>query len=341
LLEVTTVADNEAVLHEDGYPLRVLDLEADTDYTVRGRTFRTLARPAGELLATFATVNDVHFGEVECGVLEGLGALSGPILRSGEGEAPYPEMMNRAAIEEIARIEPAVVVAKGDLTCDGLPEEFDSFDSHYASAFGDRLVVVRGNHDAHRGLDTASGDHVRDIEGARLIVLDTVIPGRATGTLSVDQLAWLDEAAANADRPVLVFGHHHIWPPTSARRDPDYFGLDPDASDALIDVVARRRSILGYFAGHTHRNRVRRFASATGDVPFVEVACVKDFPGSWAEYRVYEGGVMQVHRRISSADALSWSERCRVLYSGATGFDYVSYALGTLPDRCFAIGLRG
>src|SRR5690349_2051433 len=156
LLEVTTVADNEAVLHEDGYPLRVLDLEADTDYTVRGRTFRTLARPAGELLATFATVNDVHFGEVECGVLEGLGALSGPILRSGEGEAPYPEMMNRAAIEEIARIEPAVVVAKGDLTCDGLPEEFDSFDSHYASAFGDRLVVVRGNHDAHRGLDTAS-----------------------------------------------------------------------------------------------------------------------------------------------------------------------------------------
>ena len=51
MLEVTTVADNEAVLHEDGYPLRVLDLEADTDYTVRGRTFRTLARPAGELLA--------------------------------------------------------------------------------------------------------------------------------------------------------------------------------------------------------------------------------------------------------------------------------------------------
>ena len=47
----------------------------------------------------------------------------------------------------------------------------------------------------------------------------------------------------------------------------------------------------------------------TGDVPFVEVACVKDYPGSWAEYRVFEGGVLQVHRRLSSPAALAWSER--------------------------------
>src|SRR2546425_805645 len=29
----------------------------------------TLAQPAGRLLATLATVNDVHFGETECGIL--------------------------------------------------------------------------------------------------------------------------------------------------------------------------------------------------------------------------------------------------------------------------------
>jgi hypothetical protein len=71
----------------------------------------------------------------------------------------------------------------------------------------------------------------------------------------------------------------------------------------------------------------------------VEVGCVKDFPGTWAEYRVYEGGLMQVVHRISTTDALAWSERCRHLYSDF-GVDYETYALGTLADRCFTIDLR-
>ena len=54
--------------------------------------------------------------------------------------------------------------------------------------------------------------------------------------------------------------------------------------------------------------------AATDGVPCVEVGCVKDFPGTWAEYRVYEGGIMQVHHRISTPEALAWSERCRHLY---------------------------
>jgi hypothetical protein len=69
-------------------------------------------------------------------------------------------------------------------------------------------------------------------------------------------------------------------------------------------------------------------------VPTVEVGCVKDFPGTWAEYRVHEGGVMQVVHRMSSPAALAWSERCRHLYA-AYGVDYETYALGALSDRCF------
>ena len=74
-------------------------------------------------------------------------------------------------------------------------------------------------------------------------------------------------------------------------------------------------------------------------VPTVEVGCVKDFPGTWAEYRVYEGGVMQVVHRISSPEALRWSERCRHLYSDF-GVDYQTYAMGTLPERCFVFDER-
>jgi 3',5'-cyclic AMP phosphodiesterase CpdA len=260
----------------------------------------------------------------------------GPILRSEPGESPYPETMNRGAIAEIEALDPDAVVAKGDLTTHGTVEEFQSFLDAYGPAFGDRLHYVRGNHDAYVGADFASDAPLEvKLPGVTLAVLDTVIPTWHTGRVSAEQLEWLDELAARADRPVLVFGHHHAWSPLANSRSPSYFGINPDDSERLIDVVARRPSILGYFAGHTHRNRVRRFP-VTGDAPWVEVACVKDYPGAWAEYRVFEGGLLQVHRRISSADALSWTERTRAMFGGL----YPSYAFGSLDDRCFPIQPR-
>jgi Icc protein len=49
--------------------------------------------------------------------------------------------------------------------------------------------------------------------------------------------------------------------------------------------------------------------------------------------------VMQVVHRMSSPEALAWSEQCRTLYA-ADGVDYAAYALGALGDRCFNIALR-
>ena len=329
-IELTTVSDDSAVLHDGDQVIRHDGLDPDTEYTFDGVTFRTLARPGGERLATFATVNDVHFGETECGVIEGLEI--GPIFTAEPGEQPYPDTMNDAAIEEIAAIDPDRVLLKGDLTTHGTTEEFDRFLAHYGGAFGERLSYVRGNHDGYYG-ETFASDAPFEIElpGVILAVLDTVIPRETTGQVTKDQLEWLDELAVRADRPVMVFGHHHVWNPTSQRVE-TYFGIRPDDSEQLVEVVARRPTLVGYFAGHTHRNRARHFA-ATGQVPWVEVACTKDFPGTWAEYRVFEGGVLQVHHRISRPDALSWSERTRAMFGGM----YPGYSFGELSDRCFAV----
>ena len=103
-----------------------------------------------------------------------------------------------------------------------------------------------------------------------------------------------------------------------------------DDTAAFFDLVARRERIVGYFAGHTHTNRVQRPARAR-EIPMVEVACGKDYPGAWAEYRIYEGGYTQVMRRIAAPAALAWSERCRHMIQGL----YRDLVLGSIEERCF------
>lgn len=334
MIELSTVADDEAVFHDASAVLRYEGLEPDTAYELHGTAFRTLPRPPGERLATVATVNDVHFGEEECGMVEALDV--GPVLRAPPGSDPYPEIMSRAAVAEMAAAEPDAVVAKGDLTTHGTLEEFAAFLSCYQPAFGERLHYVRGNHDAAAGERfAAEAPFAVTLPGVILAVVDTSVPGEAGGRVGQGTLEWLDGLGAGADRPVLVLGHHHARLPGSADRRGRFFGIDPGDSQRLVDVVARRPALVAYLAGHTHRNRARR-CPATGPVPWVEVACVKDYPGTWAEYRVFEGGILQVHRRISAPEALAWSEGARAMFGGL----YPAYALGRLEDRCFSVSLR-
>lgn len=334
-MDITTVADDLVVAHDGLRVLRRDGLAPGSVVEVGGVQVTTLERPHGELRCRFATVNDVHFGEVEAGRIDD--SPLGPIRRAERGAEPYPEVMNRAAAAEMATIGPAAVIVKGDLSVDGHDEEWAAFEACYRGTFGDLLHVVRGNHDAYRMQAAYAGDQWIELPGVAVALLDTAIPGQTTGSISTEQLDWLDDHAAATTTPVIVMGHHQQWIGRPDKRSDDYFGLHPDASDALDDVATRRRAIVAYAAGHTHRHRVRRMHRS--GIPSIEVGCTKDFPGTWAEYRVFHGGVMQVVHRMSSPEALAWSESCRGLYADF-GVDYEHYALGELTDRCFTIPLR-
>jgi predicted phosphodiesterase len=336
---VTRVGDHTAETRGEYHVARITGLEPATEYAlaVEGaepsellpRTVTTLPAPAGKLVARLATVNDVHFGEFECGKL-GTPEELGPVFKSDPGEPPYWEVMNKGAIDEIAAGDFDAVVVKGDLTNLGAESEYELFCNAY-SRLGDRMHHVRGNHDAMITEQIAAhAPYEVRLPGVTLAVLDTVRPGTDRGRLSAEQLEWLDALAAESADPVLVFGHHQPWSPSSQERSETYFGINPDDSDALCAVIDRRPSIAGFFAGHTHRNRVRRFEQARR-VPIVEIACVKDYPGAWAEYRVHEGGYTQLVRRIGRPDAMAWTEKTRQMFAGL----YRDYALGSLADRCF------
>ena len=338
---VTTVAGDREVTTSGRYhSARLTGLEPGATYPlgVEGAPVSDLlpaevtllAPPPGRLLSTVATVNDVHFGESLCGRL-GSGEQMGPLFRSEPDADPYPVVMNRGAIGELAALDADAILVKGDLTSAGTEAEYEQFLAAY-SALGPTMHHVRGNHDAMITEQIASA-HVPfavDVPGAVLAVLDTVRPGTDRGRISGAQIEWLDALAAESHDPVLVFGHHHAWDPASDSRPTTYFGINPDDSEALCAVIDRREAIAGYFAGHTHRNRVRHFAAAR-HIPMVEIACVKDYPGAWAEYRVYEGGYVQIARRIATPDAMAWTELTRHMFQDM----YRDYALGSLSERCF------
>ena len=335
----TRVGEAEVVTTGPFHSARVTGLDPDTEFdlSVEGAEpgeylptrVRTLAQPPGRLVATIATANDVHFGEVECGRLGD--SDIGPILSVGPGEPPYPETMNRAVIGEMIDLDPDAVVVKGDLTDSGLPEQYAAFLAAYG-VLGDRMYHVRGNHDAFVDPTMALEDapYAVELDGVTLAVLDTVAPGDDGGQLTADQRQWLDDLAAESTVPILAFGHHYVSNVSRVGETSSSFGINHADSAALLEVFARRDAIVGYFAGHTHRNRLRRFEPATR-VPCCEIACTKEYPGAWAEYRIHEGGYSQVVRRVTAPDAFDWAERTRVIYAGL----YRDYALGPLDWRCF------
>lgn len=330
-VELTTVTDTEAVLHDGTTVVRLDGLRPNREQTHEGITFRTLPRPLGQRLATVATVSDLHLGEAECGRYDGVNL--GPPLQSDPDEPPYPETMARGAAAEIAASRPDIVIAKGDLTARGAADEMAAFMAIFEPVVGDRLHWTNGNHDVgpRAGIDLRPAVELVKVAGARLALLDTTIPGETGGRVSTAQLDWLDELGRDEhDGPVLAFGHHPLFDHASFTA-----GINAEDSERLVEVFARRPVLAGWFAGHTHRNLVRRFPE-TGDVPWAEIGATKDYPGVWAEYRIYEGGILQVVHRISSPEALSWTERTRAMFGGL----YPSYSFGSLADRCFPVRME-
>ena len=327
-VELTTVTDTEAVLHDGLRVVRVDGLRPGKEHTVEGVTFRTLPKPGGERLATIVTVSDLHIGETECGSYEGVNL--GPPLTPEPGEPPYPETMARAAAAEIAAIEPDAVIAKGDLTGQGAGAELETFLDIFD---GLPLHWAYGNHDvsSRSELGPRPATELVTVPGARIALLDTAVPAQAGGRVTGEQLDWLADVAGDETTPVLVVGHHPLFDHAAFTA-----GINAEDSERLVELFARRPALVGYFAGHSHRNLVRR-VPGTGDVPWAEVGATKDYPGVWAEYRIYEGAVMQVVHRISSPEALAWTDRTRSMFGGL----YPSYSFGSLEDRCFYVTRSG
>jgi 3',5'-cyclic AMP phosphodiesterase CpdA len=285
----------------------------------------TVAAPPGRLLSKVATLSDLHLGASHhFGVRE-----------PADIEVPFPLRCSRAAVREALAWGAEAIVFKGDLTQHGRVEELEQL-ATLLDGIDVPVGLLLGNHDlraADRGVELrkALADIGRpfeevttlDVPGARLLLVDTTVPGREIGRLRHIH-AHAVTCAADAPGPVVVMLHHHLQP----WRVPTAYPLGVPSRDAgrfLRELRAANPAVF-VTSGHSHRHHAR----TDRGVPITQVGSVKDYPGVWAGYAIHEGGIRQVVRRIADPDCLEWTQRTAAAVGGIWG----RWTEGRLAHRC-------
>ncbi len=199
--------------------------------------------------------------------------LSDPHLLAA-GERQYgvidPDVGLQLALTRLARLDhaPQALVLTGDLADRAEPEAYARLRSIVepaAAAMGAVVVWVMGNHDERsaysRGLFGVESDEpqdrVHEVDGLRIVALDTSVPGYHHGELTDAQLSWLaDVLATPAPYGTLLALHH---PPIPIPMMPAAEVIELLEQERLAEVLRGSdvRCILG---GHFHYSTYSTFA---------------------------------------------------------------------------------
>ena len=163
---------------------------------------------------------------------------------------------------------PEAIIFTGDLADAGRPDAYQRLRTIVepaAAALGAEVIWVMGNHDERAAfraglLDDVENagpiDRIFDVNGLRIIALDSTVPGRHYGEITDAQLEWLrDVLATPAPDGTLIALHH---PPV-----PSPLGLlslvELRDQEKLADVL-RGTDVRGILGGHLHYSTHSMFA---------------------------------------------------------------------------------
>ncbi|HTT41908.1 MAG TPA: metallophosphoesterase [Steroidobacteraceae bacterium] len=182
-----------------------------------------------------------------------------PHLYGGEqealrGVATLPALQAALAHARARDWPPDALLVTGDIVQDD-PLGY----AHFRRLFfglGPPVLCLPGNHDEPRamrrelhGAPFVLGGHV-DLGRWRIVLLDSCLPGSASGALSEPSLAQLDAALAGAGgRHCLVCLHHHPVP--MASRWLDRVGLSNAAE--FLHTIDRHKNVRAIVWGHVHQ----------------------------------------------------------------------------------------
>jgi 3',5'-cyclic-AMP phosphodiesterase len=178
----------------------------------------------------------------------------------------------RRAMQRLSQLEipPRVLVFTGDLADRAEPKAYlqlREIVEPAAAGIGAEVVWVMGNHDEREHyarelfgeelVDGATQDRVHDIDGLRVISLDTTVPGYHHGELTDDQLAWLRDQLATPAEHGTVLAMHHPPIPVPLVRAAAFIELHEQQRLAEVVEGTDVRVIIG---GHFHYSSYSTFA---------------------------------------------------------------------------------
>lgn len=185
-----------------------------------------------------------------------------------DGEDTFAHL--NAALDRIASsgLRPHGFIFAGDLANDGEPASYERLGgavSQIQNTYGVPVAMALGNHDARepfrtallrRPASTERHNQVVTIGPLRIIILDTLVPGRPYGQLGHDQLDWLKlQLGTRAEAGTILVMHH---PPT-------YGGVAALNHIVLLDKAdfhdtINGTDVIGILAGHVHHPTAGVFA---------------------------------------------------------------------------------
>ena len=192
-------------------------------------------------------------------------AGDGPLYGSVDTEGKLSELFSEL---EASGSRPEAIVFTGDLADRGEPDAYAKLRAIVEPAarrLGAEVIWVMGNHD-DRGtfrdtlLDEAPStgpvDRVHDINGLRIISLDSTVPGHHYGTVADDQLAWLADVLSTPAPHGSILAMHH--PPVPSVLD---LAVTVELrTQRELAAVIRGSDIRSIIAGHLHYSTTATFA---------------------------------------------------------------------------------
>lgn len=208
-------------------------------------------RPASHVLIH---VSDPHF-------------LAGGARLGGRYDVEANFARTLAAIRAV-HPHPAAIVVTGDLADLGEPDAYRRLRAAVEPVAADLdapVIWVAGNHDERPALrrdlldlppteEPVTG--VWELDGLRVVALDTSVPGWHHGDLDPGQLAWLAETLAQPAPHGTLLAMHH--PPLPSHL-PLFDILELRRQDELADII-RGSDVRGILAGHLHYSSHGTFA---------------------------------------------------------------------------------
>lgn len=177
----------------------------------------------------------------------------------------------RRALEQLQNsgIKPEALVFTGDLADLGEPDAYKRLRAivePVAQSLGAEVIWVMGNHDERLQYSAqlfdieataAPQDRVYDLNGLRIIALDTSVPGYHHGELEDSQLEWLAGILSTPALHGTLLALHHppipeplLWPMAM---------LELSDQDRLAAVV-EGTDVIGILGGHLHYSTHSTFA---------------------------------------------------------------------------------